>query len=463
MIERYSVKEIADIWTDKNKLKLWQEVELAVLCASAELGVISFDIFDQIKAALAAAPIDIEWWKDRDNEIKHDLNAFIDERLRHLPQQLHQYFHRGLTSYDTEELPFQLRLIESTEIILSRAQELIKVLKELAQKYRTTPMIGRTHGQEAKLQSFGKRVLTWLIRIQNDLQAIKAATENLHYSKLSGAIGNYQGISPEVEAKALSYFLFRPYYGATQIMPRELHARLAETLGCLSASVNQIALDIRLGARSGLPIYQEPFGKKQKGSSAMPHKKNTISTEQLAGMTILADGYCQMIQRCINTWEERAIEQSCVERIAWPDLFHVLAHSLKTICNITAKLTVFEKNMAQEITNSCGLYASEEVKEFIKDIGAQYGLGYEESYRLTQLAAFNAFEGQTRSLKEILLHGILEVSPNLDAKVEDVKKWNDILDKIFRDPKNKAELEKYFEVAYHLRGEEILFQKILGQ
>ena len=185
-----------------------------------------------------------------------------------------------------------------------------------------------------------------------DLQLLHEVSTNLDYSKLSGAIGNYGSINPEVEIKALELLELQPYYGATQIMPRELYAPLAQALAQIVSTLNKIAMAIRLGARSGNPIYHEPFKKTQMGSSAMPHKKNTIRTEQIEGMERMAHNYLQMIMENIKTWEERAIEQSCVERVAWPDLFHVTIHSLRSMNFVLSGLQVYPDNMLREIIES---------------------------------------------------------------------------------------------------------------
>ena len=347
------------------------------------------------------------------------------------------------------------------------------------------------HGQEAELQSFGKRCLTWLVSIRLSIENLHKNAGNLDYSKLSGAIGNYRGIDPEVEKRALEILGFKPFYGATQIMPRELYAPIAQSLCQIVMTLNKIATDIRLGARSGRPIYQEPFAKKQKGSSAMPHKKNTIATEQMEGMARMAEGYCQMIQRNIVTWEERAIEQSCVERIAWPDLFHVTIHSVKTMTRILQELKVYPDNMRLEIIDSCGSYAAGEAKEFLRQYGARFGLTAEGAYRMVQLAAFNAFgpedwekelrnnpcaslhEADTSffcrrkrkeriSIKEIICNFSLKVSEQLDADQACVDHWNDLLGHMFADSNLFASWNLLFAPSYLLRNEDKLYQEILG-
>lgn len=493
MITRYASKEIDQIWSDGNKLVLWQNTELAVIQARAILGVVDSLIYSQILAILESNPIDLAWWLEKDKQIKHDLNAFLEERMRFLPPELQPYFHQGMTSYDTEEPAFAKMLRDSIKLVKAYYAELKDTLIAMAIKYRYTIMNGRTHGQEAELQTFGKRCLTWLKSLIVDFENLKKAEENLKFSKLSGAIGNYGSIEPEVEKEALKILGFKPFYGATQIMPRELYAPVAQALCQIMCTLDKIANDIRLGARSGRPIYQEPFGKRQKGSSAMPHKKNTISTEQMEGMTRMAKGYFSMILENIKTWEERSIEQSCVERVAWPDLFHVTTHCLKTMKKVLEGLNVYPDNMLLEVIDSRGCYASGEAKEVLKELGLPFGLTAEEAYRIVQLAAFNVFEpgdeakeirdnppksfteAEARlekfkmtprpvpiSIQEIIAKGELRVTAQLEASEETVQKWNDTLKAIFASPENLNRWNQIFLPSHLLRNEGKLYQEILG-
>ncbi|MFA5877982.1 MAG: lyase family protein [Candidatus Staskawiczbacteria bacterium] len=493
MIRRYEDKDIAEKWSNESKLRHWQETELAVIQARANLSHIDAGIPAAIRKLLEENPIDLEWWLARDKEINHDLNAFIDERLRFLPVDLQQYFHSGLTSYDTEEPAFALMLSDSISVFGEHLCLLVQTLEEMAKRYRYTIMNGRTHGQEAELQSFGKRCLTWLVALQEGIKGLRSSAENLNYSKLSGAIGNYRGLEGEVEKEALRILGLTPFYGATQIMPRELYSSVAHAICQIVLTLDKIAIDIRLGARSGRPIYQEPFGRKQKGSSAMPHKKNTIASEQLEGMARMAKGYLRMIIDNISTWEERAIEQSSVERVAWPDLLHVAVHAIKTMTKVLQGLVVYPDHMLAEIVDSCGCYAAGEAKEFLRQHGAEYGLSAEDAYRIIQLAAFNAFaaDEHTKTLRrnlpesfeeadsfllafrrrpvikpisihETILLGKLAVSEQLEATLEIVDAWNSLLKRIFSDPNVCEEWNLIFTPSYLLLGEDTLFKEILG-
>lgn len=493
MIERYEDIELKAVWSNEHKLKLWQDVELAVIQAMENLGQINKGIYAEIARILLGHPIDLEWWLNREREVRHDLNAFIDERLRFLPLELQQYLHKKITSYDTEEPAFSQMIQDSVFLIRGHCGALETTLIKMAQKYRYTIMNGRTHGQEAELQTFGKRCLTWLRDLYTDLYNLGPAEAGLKYSKLSGAIGNYGSIDPNIEKEALKILGFEPYYGATQIMPREIYTPVAGALCQIVLTLDKIATAIRLGARSGRPIYQEPFSKKQKGSSAMPHKKNTISTEQMGGMAGMAQGYFTMIMGNIQTWEERSIEQSCVERVGWPDLSHVVVHSLKIMDRVLSGLVIYPDNMLLEIVDSRGCYASSEAKELLKGLGVSYGLTAEDAYRIVQLAAFNVFDppaeaGYLRenppqsfreadillsrfqelprikpvSIQKIIGEARLRVSPQLEANEQDVERWNGILQKIFQNSENLDHWNQIFLPSYLLKNEAKLYQEILG-
>jgi len=495
MIPRYAQAEITEIWSDRNKLELWQKSELAVIEAKVNLNQVTRDVFVKISEILKGAPIDLEWWKKKDREIRHDLNAFIEERVRFLPLELRPYFHgdEELTSYDVEEPAFGQMLKGSVIPVEREVSEIMNVLEGLARKYRYTIMMGRTHGQEAELQTFGKRCLTWYQDLGVDLFFLKMAKRSLKYSKISGALGNYGSIDPKVEKEALKILGFQPFYGATQIMPRELYAPLAQSLCQIVMTLEKIATDIRLGARSPRPIYQEPFAKAQKGSSRMPHKKNSISTEQMEGMARMEKGNSHTIMENIRTWEERAIEQSSVERVVWPDLFHIVLHSLRTMTKVLRGLAVYPDNMLWEVIDSRGCYASGEAKKFLAKKGVPFSLSSEEAYRIVQLAAFNVFEPSTEarqlrrnpptsldqanelllrfqvaprpvpvSIKDIMLNGELKPSSELEATEANVQKWNEVLRQIFQDQGSTKEFHQIFSAPYLLRHEAKLYQEILG-
>ena len=493
MIERYADQQITQIFSDRNKTTLWDETELAVIEASRNLGRFPRVVYDVISKALKANPVDLEWWKQRDGVIHHDLNAYIEERQRSIPPHLQRFFHQDMTSFDTEEPAFARMLNAAVNVVWEHLDKLEGVLVPLARRHRHSAMIGRTHGQGGDCESFGKRVLTWIKDLRTARTSLRDASVYLRYSKLSGAMGNYGGIPPEVEREALKILGLVPYVGATQIMPRVLYAPVATALCGIVLVIHKIGIDIRLMARSPKPICQEPFAKKQKGSSAMPHKKNPINTEQLEGMARMAQGFNAMIMQNVPTWEERAIEQSSVERVAWPDLFHVTVRALTVLTKVVSGLKVYPDNMLWELVESRGCYAASRVKEVLKEMGGDRWNDAEEAYRLVQLAAFNVFEPSDwarqmremprdsfsfadqflfkpeslerpyETIREVIAEGRLRVSEELEASAEHVERWNGILGEIFAVPENRQRWEEYFNLSVLLEHESHLFREILGE
>jgi len=488
MIKRYSDKSVDENWALKHKFQLWQEIELAVIKVRCEMGTFPADVYNKISLVLNNCEIDIEEIKRIEGITKHDLNALIEERKAHLPEELRKYVHFMMTSYDTEEAPFSLMLLGSIKQVEVASGDLILLLWDMAFKYRYTPMLGRTHGQEAKLQSFGLRILRWCRLLDYARYHLQSATTGIRYSKLSGAIGNYQGITPDEEKEVLKSIGLEPFVGASQIIPRMVHQPLANALVMIVGALTQIAEDVRIAARSGLPIMQEFFDKGQMGSSAMPHKKNTITCENQIGMWRMAKGYAHMLQDCLLTWEERAIEQSCVERVAWPDLFHVVMFSFSNMTKVLKKLQVFPDNMLLEIWCSHGCYASEDAATLLK----KFGLVDKEAYRIVQLDAAIVHEpcqmlkeyrlakkdgdkaypsieeanmlgrchlGLFQTISEVIYTGTLHPIEALGHSQTTVDDWNSQLKNIFADPQKLEEWQNIFSIAYQLRNEDFIFNK----
>lgn len=493
MDKRYVNPKIEWIWSYENKLRLWLDTELAVIFAREELGIYPLETYEAINGRLSKKKINLKWWRTKDKEINHDLNAFIRERVRHLPKRLHKFFHDGMTSYDTQEAAFVRILMDSEAEIMSLLEELRDVIVAKALENRYTFMMARTHGKNAQIETFGKRILSWLAEIDICINELTKAKGNLGQAKLSGAIGNYGSITPEIELKALETLGLKPFYGATQIMPRELYLPLADAMDTTCKAIEKIARDFWLMTRDPRPLLSEPFGKKQMGSSAMPHKKNPITIEQLIGMATMAGGYREMIRQNIITAEERDISQSSVERVAWPDLFHVTARSISSLTKVLGGMVVYRDNMMREIIESRGTYASEKAKGFLKE---KLGLSYMDAYRVVQLASFNVMEEQDPVIKEasssfadvranmdqirsrissekitsisdVIMNGELRVTPTLDISLEDVTRFNGILLKHFKafgedGDKTREDWWEVFNPANHVKGEDILYEKILS-
>lgn len=493
MIPRYADPRIDDLFTDPAKVLRWQGVELAVIKARCNLGMLPSKVHASIAAALEANPCDIPWWLEREQTTQHDLVAFIDERLRFIPIELQAHFHEHMTSYDTEDAAFSRALLDASAYVSADLAAFISLLRELADRYRYVVMLERTHGQGAKLRSFGGRVLTWLAPLLETQKRLDEAAESCRYSRISGAVGNYGGgLTPEIEREALTILGLVPFYGATQILPRIVHAPLVHTLRSVAEVLGQIALDFRLGARSGKPLWHEPFGKGQKGSSAMPHKKNTIKTEQMEGMLALVRGTAETIMQSVQTWEGRAINQSCVERVAWLNLFHEVLRMISVMHNVLVGMVVYPDHMMQEIQNSCGTYASDEAKNFLADQCGKSGVEFETAYRILQLASWNVLSptlywmtvrenpavspedadslilkfmperDSMASIRDVIADARLATHPELDATAEQVDDWNKLLQQIFEGAAVRTEWEQLFKPSFLLRSEGYLFDQVLA-
>ncbi len=497
MIERYEDVDIAFIWSDRAKVDHWQKVELAVIETGEELGKIPTGTKQKIREPLEKNPCDLNWWKEREKDTQHDLNAWLEERLRFIPPELQEFWHAGLTSFDTEDPGLALTLKDSVISIQAVSQRLQEKLRNKAVEYRYLPMFGETHGQDAELQSLGKLFLTWYQELTIALKGLLESGDlACKYGKLSGAIGNYSGITPAVEEKALAKLGLEPFYGATQIIPRILYAPLASALADLATVVDKISSDIRLGARSPNPYWQEPFGKKAKGSSAMPHKRNPIRSEKVEGMARMARAYAGALRENIKTCRERSIEQSSVERVFWQDLFQVTNHAIKTMTSVIKGLVIYPDNILKRIADSQEVYASNEAKEFLARHGQPFGIDREDAYRIVQLAAFNAFEphGSRKECRRLTFHtpqsisgtiatvrqsnhardgisttimcSLLRHSVELEASVETIESWKQSLQRLFltgpEASRMREEWSKIFEVNRVFERENILFEKVFG-
>jgi adenylosuccinate lyase len=489
MHDRYDNPGINKIFGYENLLDGWGLVEVAVMQARVNLKLMPMTDFETIMNCLKSNVPNIENWKELDSQLHHDLNAFITERMGFIPSNLHHWFHREMTSYDTEEVAFSEKLLHALEIYEKVIVDLMETIKIQAFKYRYTPMMASTHGQWADPQSFGKRLAGWYRDLEECLKTLRSHRRKLRYSKLSGFVGNYTGITPEIEKEALSLLGFDPYYGATQIVPRTLSAPIASSIATLSKSILNIATSVRLGARSASTLFQEPFGKKQKGSSAGPQKRNTINCEKACGMDILISGYAGMILRCCETWEERDIAHSCVERVAWRDIFHAAIHQAEVMAKVIKGLVVYPKRMMQEVAATNGCYAANVAKEQLKEWGIPHGLSAEDCYRIVQLAAFNLTqlehdEGKSDSfidadrrlfaaglhksehemtIRRVIRFGLLKPCSTLDTSEETIKEWNIKLRAIFEDENVVKRWDEVFSLEYLLRHEHIIFEEVFGE
>lgn len=396
MIERYQTAEMANIWEEESKFSLWLEIELAALDAKAKLGRLDSEIAQKIRQQ---AKFTIARIKEIEAEIEHDLLAFVQTVRENLDPGLRRYFHEGMTSFDTEEIPLNLRLIRSLEVLSREIKVLCQASREQAKQHKTTLMIGRTHGQHAKPITFGFKLLGWLdafdrdgLRLNGDLRAVSVG-------KLSGAVGIYGGeLDPELEEEVCRIFKLKPVRHATQIIHRDRVAQVMSTLAILAANMEYVATEIRHLAQTEIGEVYEPRKKAQKGSSAMPHKRNPIICERICGLARIVRIDLVAALENITTWSERDISHSSVERVILPDSFHAIHYMLRKLIWVVQNMEVDTERMLENLRFTQGCIFSEEVKTLL----CSWGIDTETVYYLLQESSFTAMK-EKRSFQNVLL------------------------------------------------------------
>ncbi|MEK7653140.1 MAG: adenylosuccinate lyase [Patescibacteria group bacterium] len=394
MIGRYETSEIAAAWLEEAKFQLWLQTELAVLEAKVKQGRLHPDVATQIRQD---GIVDLDQIAALEAELEHDLLAFVRSVQSKLDSQVAGEFHRDMTSYDTEEIPTNVRVRDSINILLEALDKLIVVVRMQAIKYKRTLQIARTHGQHAEPITFGFKMLGWLEAFRRDYERLQVARAAIAVGKIRGAVGVFGELGPEIEATACASFGLAVPTHATQILHRDRIAQVMTTLAIVAGNVEHVAQDFRLMAQTEVLEVREPFGQKQAGSSRMPHKKNTIVTERLCGMPRLIRGYALAALEEIQTWGERDISQSSVERVMLPDTFHLVHYMLKKLAWVLEKMEVFPDQMMRNLNLTRGCIFSGQVKDLL--VG--WGLESEATYRLVQKASFAAME-QGRELKALI-------------------------------------------------------------
>ena len=395
MIERYTPKKIGRIWTLGMKFKMWLVVELAVIDARCDMGIYPADVGKKIRKLAKFRVRDIV---ELDKKIEHDLIAFVETVRKTLPKHLRKCFHDRMTSYDTEEPALALQLIKAGEIILTELDHFINALRIMASKHMWTFCIGITHTQDAQPTTFGWRLCMYLEMMERAKMNLRVVLGQAKLSKCSGAVGNYGTIDPELEKAVLGNLGLRVRPAASQITQRDVIARIMNEIAVLGSNIEKMAIDIRLLSQTAVWEVVEPRKKGQKGSSAMPHKKNPILSERMSGMPRLLRGWAHAGMENIPTWLERDISQSSVERIILPDATSTIVYMLQKMTGIISRLEVNRDIMLKNIGRTRGCWASEKVKSFLCD----QGFDTEAVYSFVQQCAFTVFE-KRRSFKLILL------------------------------------------------------------
>lgn len=351
MIPRYETSEIKAIWDEHSKFRYWLDVEVAACRAWNEAGVISDGDFKNIEEK---ADFDIDRIREIEAVTQHDVIAFVSSVAEKIGES-GRFVHLGLTSSDVIDTASSLMLRESMEVILKSLGELQAILGEKAVRYKRTPCVGRTHGIHAEPTTFGLKLLNHYAEIGRDIKRLRGTMKEMSVGGLSGAVGTYANCPPYIEARVCKLLNLDADKVSTQIIQRDRHARVITDMAICGASLERLALEIRHLQRTEVLEALEPFGKGQKGSSAMPHKKNPILCERVCGMSRLLRGYAIPAIENIALWHERDISHSSVERVIWPDAFHILHYMTKTMIRIMTGLVVNEDKMTEDIELTKGL------------------------------------------------------------------------------------------------------------
>lgn len=428
MIERYSRPEMRAIWTEENKFRAWLEVELCACEAWAELGVIPKE--DTVKLR-ENATFDIDRIYEIEQETRHDVIAFTRAVSESLGEE-RKWVHYGLTSTDVVDTATGYLLKQANEILEQDILRFIGILKEKALAYKHTPMMGRTHGVHAEPTTFGLKMALWHEEMIRNLERFRHAADGVQYGKISGAVGTYANIDPSVEEFVCRKLGTKPAPISTQTLQRDRHAEYMAALALIATSLEKFATEVRALQKSEVREVEEAFAKGQKGSSAMPHKRNPIGSENISGLARVIRGHMVSAYENVSLWHERDISHSSVERIILPDATMLLNYMLNRFGNIIENLTVFPENMKRNMARTFGVPFSGRIMTKLID----KGFSREQAYDTVQPRAMQAWEEQ-RQFREI---------------VESTPEITEVL--------SAEEIEDAFNPSWHLKHVDTIFAKL---
>ncbi len=376
MIDRYSRSEMARIWSEQNRFQMWLEVEVLAAEGMASLGKVPKAAVSRIRKN---ARIDINRIQKIEVDVRHEMIAFLRSLAETLGDDA-RYIHLGLTSSDVMDTGLALQFKEASSLLVNDVRELMKVLRQQAFKYKRTPMIGRTHGVHAEPITFGLKFALWYEEMRRNLERLEMAVRDISVGKLSGAVGTFAQISPKVEAYICKKSGLRPDPISNQIIQRDRHAFFFATLAVIASSLEKFAVEVRHLQRTEVMEAEEPFGAEQMGSSAMPHKRNPILSENITGLARMVRSYSVAALENVPLWHERDISHSSAERVICPDATILLDFMLHRITYVLRNLCVYPENMKRNLERSGGAIFSEKVLLRLVD----RGLARDAAYRIVQ-------------------------------------------------------------------------------
>jgi len=429
MIDRYSRKELKDIWSDHNKFTLWLDIELAAAEAMEKMKIIPKGVVKKVKSK---AKIDVKRILKIEKDVKHDVIAFLTSITEKAGNEA-RFLHKGMTSSDVLDTCFNLQLKQSGLIILKDINQLLTSIKKQAKKHKFTLCIGRSHGIHAEPITFGLKMLTFYQEFIRNKKRLEIAIKEISTCAISGAVGTFANIDPRVESYVAKKLKLSIEPVSTQVIPRDRHAHYFSTLGIIASSIERFAIEIRHLQRTEVLEVEELFGKKQKGSSAMPHKKNPILSENLTGLARLIRSTVVPALENVALWHERDISHSAVERNIGPDSTIALDFALVRLSNLVQNLNIYPKQMIKNLNLTNGLYFSQRV---LLELTAA-GLTREKAYKIVQNKAMLSWNTNSSFYRNIA-------------------KDPEIIKKI---PVNK--LKKLFDFSYHTKKINIIFKRCL--
>ncbi len=419
MIPRYTTKEMGKIWGDENKFAKWLEVEKAVALAQAELGMIPEKAAKDINTK---SRFDIKKIEEIESKTHHDVIAFLTDVSSHLGDSS-KYLHYGLTSSDVGDTALSLQILDAAEVVEKKMIKFLDLLKKKAKEYAHTVMVGRTHGIHAEPVTLGLKFCMYAFEMSRNLERLTAAQRSMSYGKISGAVGTYANTNPQLEEKVCAILGLKPAPVSTQIIQRDRHAQIVSALAITGATLEKLALEVRNLQRTDVKELEEPFAKGQKGSSAMPHKKNPILCERIGGLARVLRSNTITAMENIVLWHERDISHSSAERVILPDSFAILDYILDKAYFVIDGLGVIENNMKRNLMKYGGIIFSQRVLLALID----KGMDRDDAYLIVQSTAHDAWNNE----------GSFKENISRDERVSGLF--------------STEELEKLFDYNYHLR------------
>ena len=428
MIERYSRKEIKKIWEEKNKYRIWLDIEIAAAQAMEKYKIIPKGVSSKVRKK---AKINVDRIHKIENKVHHDVIAFLTSITEKVGIE-GKFLHKGMTSSDVLDTCFNIQLVQASKILLKDINEILKVLKNKSLKYKKTICIGRSHGIHAEPTTFGLKLASFYEEFKRNKKRLDSAVKEISTCAISGTVGTFANIDPRVEAYVAKKFNLMVEPISTQVIPRDRHAYYFSVLAIIAGSIERVATEIRNLQKTELQEVEEFFDKKQKGSSAMPHKKNPILSENLTGLARMVRSYVVPALENISLWHERDISHSSVERNIGPDSTITLDFALNRLTSILKNMTVYPKKMLKNLNLSNGLIFSQRVMLEL----TKHGFTREKAYRIVQKNAQNSHK------RNISFYDSLMNDSLINKKI------------------SNNDLKKMFDLKYHTRRINIIFNRI---